>query len=363
MNEPTVRVQKVNHSFGKGEGRSQVLFDVSLDLNPGEISILTGPSGSGKTTLLTLMGALRQVQEGSVRVLGRELQGLGPRELVQVRRDFGIIFQLHNLFDSLTAIQNVRLALELDPPAGSRLDDLASEALARLGLEHRIHYKPDQLSGGQRQRVAVARALVRRPRIVLADEPTAALDQQSGRIVADALRELAKKQGSAILIVTHDDRILDIADRVLKMVDGRLVSDIGVSETIEMCEVLRRCPIFSQLTPAVITEVSQKMTIERFASGSMVIRQGDEGDRFFLLRSGSAEVVQSGEGGIARVATCAPGDFFGEASLISGERRNASVRALEDLQLYVLDKESFQKAIQASGTFKEQLREIFYQRR
>ena len=200
-----VEVCGVNHYFGKGENRKQVLFDCRLQLRRGEIVIMTGPSGSGKTTLLTLIGGLRSVQEGSLRAIDRELFGLGAAELVEVRRNIGFIFQSHNLFDSLTARQNVRMALELHRGmAASEMDERAVEMLGQLGLARRVHYKPQSLSGGQRQRVAIARALVNRPKLVLADEPTAALDKESGAQVVKLLRQLATEQGCTILLVTHD---------------------------------------------------------------------------------------------------------------------------------------------------------------
>src|SRR5438034_9796181 len=214
--EPAVRVAGLNHHYGQGDTRSQVLFDNHLEIAPGEIVILTGPSGSGKTTLLTLVSGLRTVQTGSVQVLGRELRGLRPAELIQSRRGIGFIFQAHNLFDSLTACQNVKMALELpgarraglrERPGNAR----ATELLTALGLGHRIYYKPAQLSGGQRQRVAIARALANRPKLVMADEPTAALDEKSGRDVVNLLQQLAREEGTTSLIVTHDNRILDVA--------------------------------------------------------------------------------------------------------------------------------------------------------
>ena len=179
--KPAVEVHGLEHYFSRGEGIKPVLSDINLALMPGEIAIITGPSGSGKTTLLTLIGALRSVQKGSVQVSGRELKGLEQNGLVHVRREIGFIFQAHNLFDALTARQNVRIALEIDDYSATEMDAMVTEILIHVGLGHRLDYKPEKLSGGERQRVAVARALVNRPKLVLADEPTAALDEEAGR--------------------------------------------------------------------------------------------------------------------------------------------------------------------------------------
>jgi len=219
-----VEIRQLNYFFGQGELRKQVLYDINLDLPKGQIVIMTGPSGSGKTTLLTLIGALRTVQEGSLRVLDQEIVGLSRSALVNVRRNIGFIFQAHNLFESLTAAQNVEMAVELLDDWGDKRQK-AVAMLTKLGLAERVDYKPSALSGGQKQRVAIARALVNQPELVLADEPTAALDKQSGREVVTLMQELAKKQGKTILMVTHDNRILDVADRILTLVDGRLETD------------------------------------------------------------------------------------------------------------------------------------------
>src|SRR3954464_5331643 len=223
-----IRIRGLNHFYGHGETRKQVLFDNHFDAYEGQIVIMTGPSGSGKTTLLTLIGTLRSVQEGSVQVLGRELAGASQAELVAARRDIGFVFQAHNLFSSLTAVQNVRMAMELFPFSESEIQERSKELLTRLGLGHRLDYKPDRLSGGQKQRVAIARGLAHGPKILLADEPTAALDETSGRDVVTLLRELANKQCMTIVLVTHDNRILDIADRIVNMVDGHIKSDVLV---------------------------------------------------------------------------------------------------------------------------------------
>jgi putative ABC transport system ATP-binding protein len=224
--QPVVSIKNLNYYFGKGSLRKQILFDIRLEIQPGEIVLMTGPSGSGKTTLLTLMGGLRSPQEGSLKILGQELAGATKNQLVQVRRNIGYIFQAHNLLKCLTARQNVQMSLELHPQFSSQEAVAKAEAmLAVVGLGSHINYYPDNLSGGQKQRVAIARALVSHPKLVLADEPTAALDSKSGRDVVELMQRLAKEQGCSILMVTHDNRVLDIADRIVHMEDGHLKTD------------------------------------------------------------------------------------------------------------------------------------------
>ncbi|MBW4624513.1 MAG: DevA family ABC transporter ATP-binding protein [Brasilonema octagenarum HA4186-MV1] len=223
MNEPVISIQNLNHYFGKGQLRKQVLYDINLEINAGEIIIMTGPSGSGKTTLLTLVGGLRSAQSGHLRVLGRELCGANAEQLTLARRNNGYIFQAHNLHGSLSALQNVRMGLELHKSiTPAEMKKRSAEMLELVGLGERLNYYPDDLSGGQKQRVAIARALVSRPKMVLADEPTAALDSKSGRDVVNLMHNLAKEQACTILLVTHDNRILDIADRIVYMEDGKL---------------------------------------------------------------------------------------------------------------------------------------------
>jgi len=218
-----VNVKNLNHYFGKTSLRNQVLFEVNLKIKSGEIVIMTGPSGSGKTTLLTLIGGLRSIQEGSLKVLDNELHGASNDELVQVRRHIGYIFQSHNLLDFLTARQNVQMPLELHKEIPDQEARSKAEAMLQaVKLGNRVNYYPHDLSGGQKQRVAIARALVSHPKLVLADEPTAALDSKSGRDVVELMQQLAKEQMCAILMVTHDNRILDIADRIVHMEDGQI---------------------------------------------------------------------------------------------------------------------------------------------
>jgi putative ABC transport system ATP-binding protein len=231
--KPLITIRHLNHAFGKGELRKPVLFDVDLDICAGEIVIMTGPSGSGKTTLLTLIGGLRSVQSGSVKILGQELYGSDKSELVKVRNQIGFIFQSHNLLSCLTVEQNVRMSLRLHQNIAFEQRDLMTKnILEAVGLGDRLNFYPDNLSGGQQQRVAIARALVSQPQLVLADEPTAALDSKSGRNVVEIMQQLAKEQGCTILLVTHDNRILDIADRIVHMEDGRLAKDTALIATL-----------------------------------------------------------------------------------------------------------------------------------
>jgi putative ABC transport system ATP-binding protein len=221
-----INIHNLNHFFGQGSLKKQVLFDINLEIKAGEIIILTGPSGSGKTTLLTLIGGLRSAQEGSLTVLDHQMCGASAEERVQVRRKIGYIFQAHNLHKSLTALQNVQMGLELHLKySPAQMKEMSAKMLETVGLGNRINYYPDDLSGGQKQRVAIARALVSNPPIVLADEPTAALDSKSGRDVVNLMQHLAKERGCTILLVTHDNRILDIADRIVHMEDGYLSKD------------------------------------------------------------------------------------------------------------------------------------------
>jgi putative ABC transport system ATP-binding protein len=220
-----ITISKLNHCFGKGNLKKQVLFDINLELSRGEIAIMNGPSGSGKTTLLSLIGGLRSVQEGSLQNLGQELKGANEKQLIQVRRRLGYIFQAHNLLPFLTVRQNVQMSLELQNNFDRQQAQSQAEAILKdVGLGERINYYPENLSGGQKQRVAIARALVNHPQLILADEPTAALDSKTGRDIVSLMQRLAKEKQCTILLVTHDNRILDIADRIVQMEDGRITT-------------------------------------------------------------------------------------------------------------------------------------------
>ncbi len=219
-----VEIRGLSHRYGAGPTALTVLHDLDLTIPAGEIVLLTGPSGSGKTTLLTLIGALRAVQTGSCRVLGIELSKADERTRVALRRRIGFIFQHHNLLSFLTARENVAMALELDPDLDEAERLTRAEAMLQaVGLADKVDAYPAVLSGGQRQRVAIARALVHEPGLILADEPTAALDSKTGHETMALLQHLAKERGRTVFIVTHDPRIHDIADRIVAMEDGQLV--------------------------------------------------------------------------------------------------------------------------------------------
>ena len=218
-----VKIENLYHYFGKKKLRKPILIDINLELKAKETVIMTGPSGSGKTTLLTLIGGLRSVQTGSLKFLDRELLNASQHQLVKTRRQIGYIFQAHNLLEFLTVRQNVQISLELDKTISERTAKIrAEEMLHAVKLGSYGDYYPQQLSGGQKQRVAIARALVARPKLFLADEPTAALDSQTGKDVISLLQRLASQQEAAILIVTHDNRILGAGDRIIRIEDGRL---------------------------------------------------------------------------------------------------------------------------------------------
>jgi putative ABC transport system ATP-binding protein len=413
----------VNHHFGAGDTRTQVLFDNTLEVMPGELVIMSGPSGSGKTTLLTLVGGLRTLQDGEIEVwdggLGayRALRGTPEPELVHVRRLIGFIFQRHNLFDSLTAVQNVRMAQRLRDRPGD--PDAEAQALLQYLLlgdldiggkaqTPRSHYKPAKLSGGQRQRVAVARALVNRPKLVLADEPTAALDANSGLAVVTLLQHLARTRpddevarlvrppeeagengrlatwqvpllkqvaretGTTSLIVTHDARIMNQADRIVHMSRGRVESNVVVAERLFVRDGLRRSAAFAAILPEEQAQIADELLVgvhpdlpvpdraaagrvEVYEPGREIVRVGeptDAGSKFYLIRRGTVEVWRADGGGpLRKVAELGPGSYFGEVALLFDQPRNATVRAADRVEVYAVDRATFDRYKSTSRPF------------
>ncbi len=419
--QPLLRVRGVNHTFGTGEAKTQVLFDNNLEVMPGELVIMSGPSGSGKTTILTLIGGLRDLQTGEIEIWDghaadyRKMKGLNEDGLVKVRRMIGFIFQRHNLFDSLRAVQNVRMAQQL---FGGRDEDIAS-LLTYLGLAQRMGYKPAGLSGGQRQRVAVARALVNRPKLILADEPTAALDANSGAAVITLLQHLARtrspeeldkvvrkpgqhddevgrltpeqaamlpdlsaEKGATSLIVTHDARIMNRADRIVHMERGKIVANVVVAERLFVVEGIRKCAYFAAVLPEQQQAIADDLCIgldpaspipatmlaanpkkvHKFAAGGVILRQGDpvtEESKFYLIRRGKVDIMRDAGFGEKKVAELAAGDYFGDRALATDEPRVATVVATEPTELYTLGREVFRQHEATSRPFIQRIRAVY----
>ena len=219
-------VQDIVKVLGSGAGSVKALKGVGLDLVPSELTLLMGPSGSGKTTLLSILGCIMTPTSGSVEIAGTKTDGLSPEELAEIRRKhLGFIFQSYNLFPTLTALENVKIALDVRGCKGFNAASRSEEVLRQVGLGDRLMHYPTNLSGGEQQRVAVARAIASSPSIVLADEPTAALDSENGHAVMELLARIAHDQGRCVLAVTHDPRTLSYADRVIKIEDGLIVGE------------------------------------------------------------------------------------------------------------------------------------------
>jgi len=263
-----------------------VLRDVSLRIEAGEIVILTGPSGSGKTTLITLMGALRAMQSGSIRVFGNELHKASQRARMKARRKIGFIFQQHNLLDYLSVAQNISMSLSLGSGLrGAKARARIEQVLDQVGLLAHIDKYPDALSGGQKQRVGIARALANGPKMILADEPTASLDKESGRNVVNLIQALCREQGASVVMVTHDNRILDVADRILHLEDGEIqsISAAVASSTSQMLKLLSRhdpqaaryMSAFSQALTRVALADGQLDDQERVAINKILLEHSD----------------------------------------------------------------------------------------
>jgi putative ABC transport system ATP-binding protein len=231
-----INVAKV---LGTGPAQIRALKGVNLSLRGGELTLLMGPSGSGKTTLLSILGCMLTPTEGTVRVRGNSIEGKGPEDLAKLRREnIGYVFQSYHLFPTLSAADNVRLALDVRDESGKKAKARAKEALDRVGLSQKTANYPRQLSGGEQQRVAIARAVVGEPSVVLADEPTAALDSENGKAIMTILADIAKDPNRGVLVVTHDPRLVPYADRIVHIEDGNIVSEETRSQTRSLREML-----------------------------------------------------------------------------------------------------------------------------
>lgn len=230
-----ISIRKVKKTFQEGAHEVPVLHGIDLDVSAGEVVLIMGPSGSGKTTLLSIMGCILRASSGSVRIAGREVASLPERELPGIRlQHIGFIFQGFNLFPTLTVGENVELSLDLKGVPARQAKREAQRLLDQVDLGNKYNSFPADLSGGQKQRVAVARALAGSPSLILADEPTAALDSHSGRNVMQILHELAHAQNKAVVIVTHDSRVLEFGDRIIRMEDGRIVSTTAAVPNLQI---------------------------------------------------------------------------------------------------------------------------------
>jgi putative ABC transport system ATP-binding protein len=234
MMQPAIEVRQLTKTYAEGNTGTLALRGVDLDVHPGELLMLMGPSGSGKTTLLSIMGCILRASSGSVRIAGRDITQLTEKQLPGIRLEhIGFVFQGFNLFPTLSAGENVELMLDLKGVTAKSAKKRAAELLDQVGLADKYGSFPADLSGGQKQRIAIARALAGEPEIILADEPTAALDSHTGKTVMEMMSELAHKRGRAVVIVTHDSRVLTFADRIVKIEDGAIAGP----------ETLRREPV------------------------------------------------------------------------------------------------------------------------
>jgi putative ABC transport system ATP-binding protein len=226
MMAPVIEAANVSKIYGRGPARVQALKEVNLTVRAGELTVLIGPSGSGKTTLLSILGCMLAPSAGIARVCGDSIVGARPEELATIRRrHIGFVFQSYHLFSTLTAAENVQLALDVRGEGGVKAIAKAQDTLAGVGLSSKLESFPRQLSGGEQQRVAIARAIVADPSVVLADEPTAALDSVNGHAIMTILSAIAKQRNRAVLVVTHDARLFEFADRIIHIEDGLLTRE------------------------------------------------------------------------------------------------------------------------------------------
>jgi putative ABC transport system ATP-binding protein len=233
MTDTVMEAVDVVKVLGRGPGQVQALKGVSLALAGGELTLLSGPSGSGKTTLLSILGCILSPTSGTVRICGQSTARMQPEDMARIRRDHvGFVFQSYHLFPTLTAADNVRLALDIRGEPSRSAVARTHKALATVGLSHKMKSFPRQLSGGEQQRVAIARAIVADPSAILADEPTSALDSENGQAIMKVLAQIAKDEAHAVLVVTHDPRIVPFANRIIRIEDGRIVDEERAAQEV-----------------------------------------------------------------------------------------------------------------------------------
>ncbi|MGC9503032.1 ATP-binding cassette domain-containing protein [Baaleninema sp.] len=355
-----VSIEHLDYYYQDANQRKQVLYDINLNIYPGEILILTGASGSGKTTLLSLIGCLRSIQSGSLKIFGHQLYRASEQKRMQLRRQIGYIFQHFNLWDFMTIRQNIQISLELQQHFSAKKARIQTDSiLQEVGLSRHANAHPSELSGGQKQRVAIARALVHRPKLVLADEPTAALDSQTGREAMEIVRHLAKQEGSAVLIVTHDPRILDVADRIIRIEDGRLGTAYGEELSL----------VLPTLSDRELTQIASTLKVQTYAKGETIIQQGDIADKFFILIEGTVEVVQEQDNSeVVFLRTLSRNDYFGEIGIVNQSQRTATVCVIseEGAKVIVMERDIFMSMMSESDLtniiIKHQVQERLYRK-
>lgn len=357
-NDILVETHGLKHAYREAGQDKQVLHGIDLQIRAGTTNFLTGFSGSGKTTLISLVGCLRSVQEGSLKLLGEELKGASEAKLRQMRCRIGYVFQHFNLLDFMTIRQNVMQSLELQP-AFSRQEAIrrADEMLDRVGLGDRVKSYPKELSGGQKQRVAIARALVHKPKLVLADEPTAALDTSTGREVIEIFQQLAQEQNSATLIVTHNIRVLDAADDIFHMIDGRLGTAVGEQLSL----------VFPTLDDRQLRHISDQTERRAYSPGEVIIHQGQEADAFYLLLKGQVDIVRETQNAAPEVLSQLNqrGNYFGEMGLLQeNAKRTATVRATgdSDVEVLVIGRSTFADMVGDSRQTQAVIKDEMYRR-
>jgi ABC exporter DevA family ATP-binding subunit len=351
MKENVLLIKNVDHFYQEGKTKKQVLYDINLSVQPEEVLILTGESGSGKTTLLSLIGGLRSVQSGNLKILDQELNGATELQKMQVRRRIGYVFQHFNLLDYMTVQKNVQLSLELQHDfSPDQARKRALEVVNAVGLADYLHAFPKELSGGQKQRVAIARALAHNPPLLLADEPTAALDRRTGQEIIELIVDLAKQQHSAVLIVTHDSRIFDAADRIIRIEDGHL--SFPYQDRLAVA--------FPMLTSKQLLELIPHLRMATYRPGEIIIQQGDIASKFCIISEGKADVIKElADGETIFLKQLGVNDYFGEVGVLHEVLRTATVRANQDSEVHVLeiDRGAFQSMIARSTTTRAVLKQ------